>query len=790
MENIITLEVNGQEVQLPEGASLMDAATKAKAYVPHFCYHKKLSIAANCRMCLVEVEKAPKPLPACATLAAKGMKVFTHSDIAVKAQKGVMEFLLINHPLDCPICDQGGECQLQDLSVGYGGSSSRFSEEKRVVFNKDIGPLITTEMTRCINCTRCVRFTDEIAGEMELGQLYRGDRAEITSFIEKSIHSELSGNVIDLCPVGALTSKPFRFRARNWELSSSLGISPHDSIGSNLMLQTRNGELLRVLPQENHEINECWLSDKDRFSYEALKSEDRLTSPMLLQNDQWEKVEWHQALDIACAELRKTASGTEDVSDLACLVSPHATVEEMTLAHLLLKSLGSDNIDFRLRSSDEELDSHTKGTPWLGMKIADISQLDSALIVGSFLNKDHPLLANRFRQSEKKGASLHCIGSSSNHSNIKFDTQVTLPPSLIAQNLETIIEKIEAKQFGNDALSVIAQSLISGKFSSIFLGNLVRQAPNATEIHLLCQKIATLTNSKLGVLGEAAGSVGGYVSQCHPQTKLGLSTKQIISREKPFKVIILINVDPELDTFDGAQTLECLSKAETVIAITPFASPRLKNYADLLLPSSCFSESCGTYINIEGRIQTASGVSKLPGEARPGWKIITALGKMLDSPEFDIDTAEEALMLSMKGKSENGFVTGLDNFLSSEKELGRKMSDMLNVSEEDTLERVSNIPIYESDQIVRRAKSLQKTQDASAPRAYLNQNMLKKYQLSSGEMVDLKVTFGPNKIHSLSIDCKENQTVPDNCIQIAAGHIDTVAIGPMFSKIVLSKRAQ
>ena len=391
---------------------VIEAANRLGIYIPHFCYHRKLAIAANCRMCLVQVEKAPKPVPACATPVAEGMKVFTHSEVAIKAQKGVMEFLLINHPLDCPICDQGGECQLQDLAVGYGGSASRYTEAKRVVPNKEIGPLVAAEeMTRCIHCTRCVRFGQEIAGVMELGMVGRGEHAEILAFVGRTVDSELSGNMIDLCPVGALTSKPFRYTARTWELSRRKSVSPHGGLGSNLVVQVKQDRVMRVLPLENEEINECWLSDKDRFSYEGLNSDERLTRPMIKRDGRWEETDWSIALEEVVRGLKRVreAHGAQAIGALA---TPHSTLEELYLLGRLTRGIGSGNVDFRLRQSDFAADGQAAGVPWLGMSVAELSGLDRALVVGSHLRKDHPLIAARLRQAARKGAQvsvLHCL---------------------------------------------------------------------------------------------------------------------------------------------------------------------------------------------------------------------------------------------------------------------------------------------------------------------------------------------------------------------------------------------
>src|SRR5215510_13914532 len=438
MSAIVNLEVDGKAVQVPGGSTVMEAAHQLGIYVPHFCYHGKLSIAANCRMCLVQVEKAPKPLPACATPVTEGMKVWTSSDYAKQAQRGVMEFLLINHPLDCPICAQGGECQLQDLAVGYGASGSRYDEPKRVVTDKNLGPLISTDMTRCIHCTRCVRFGQEIAGIMELGMIGRGEHAEIITFVGKTVDSELSGNVIDLCPVGALTSKPFRYTARTWELSRRRSVSPHDGLGTNLVVQSKNDRVMRVVPFENDAINECWLSDKDRFSYEGLNSEDRLTRPMLKRGSEWREVDWQKALEFVAAELGEVKAA-HGATAIGALVSPHATLEEMFLAQKLVRAFGSEHVDFRLRQSDFASDGKLKGAPWLGLKFAELGQLDRVLVVGSFLRKDHPLIANRIRQAAKRGQQVNVIHVAGDDLAIALANRAVVRPSELPAMLAQVV---------------------------------------------------------------------------------------------------------------------------------------------------------------------------------------------------------------------------------------------------------------------------------------------------------------------------------------------------------------
>ncbi|TAN71736.1 MAG: NADH dehydrogenase (quinone) subunit G, partial [Gallionella sp.] len=550
---MINVEIDGKLVETERGSTLVDAANKAGVYIPHFCYHKKLSIAASCRMCLVEVEKAPKPLPACATPAADGMKVRTRSEMAVKAQKGVMEFLLINHPLDCPICDQGGECQLQDIAMGYGGTASRYAEEKRIVMHKDIGALVSTrEMSRCIHCTRCVRFGQEIAGLMEMGMAYRGEHAQIMSFVNSSVDSELSGNMIDLCPVGALTSKPFRYTARNWELSRRKSVSPHDSLGSNLAVHVKNNKVMRVTPIENEAVNECWISDKDRFSYEGLNSAERLTKPMLKQDGKWIEVEWPAALEYVANGLR-CVSKDNGAGQIAALATPHSTLEELYLLQKLVRGIGSNNVDFRLRQSDFSADGRQAGThphpnlppegegttassdggeprqflPWLGMPVAEINTRDRFLIVGSFLRKDHPLLAQRVRQAVKRGAQANIVHSADDDLLMNVAIKSIVAPSELADTLAQILKALAAEKQAvpdvsvqgvevGSAAAAIAKSLASGERAAVLLGNFAQQHPQATQIALLAEQIAALCGAKFGFLGEAANSVGGYLAGAVP----------------------------------------------------------------------------------------------------------------------------------------------------------------------------------------------------------------------------------------------------------------------------------
>jgi len=776
---MLEIEIDGKQLQVEDGSTIMDAAHQAGTYIPHFCYHKKLSIAANCRMCLVQVEKAPKPMPACATPVTNGMKVFTHSDLALKAQEGVMEFLLINHPLDCPICDQGGECQLQDLAVGYGAGQSRYEEEKRVVTNKDLGPLVSTDMTRCINCTRCVRFTQEIAGFMEMGQAFRGDRAEIMPFVESTVTTELSGNIIDLCPVGALTSKPFRFSARTWELSRRKSVSPHDGLGSNLIVQTKHDKVMRVLPLENEEINECWLSDRDRFSYEGLNAPDRLTKPMVKQGGEWKEAEWNVALDYVSHALRDVVK-THGGESVGALVSPNATLEEMSLAGKLLRGIGSDNIDFRLRQTDFSADGKRVGTPWLGMKVSDISKLDRVLVVGSFLRKEQPLLAQRLRQVAKRLTQVSVIHSSDDDLLSKLFAKAIVKPSLLPDLLAQVVKaaaEIKGAEVDGVVAAVtvsaeakkIAESLSSARAGAVLLGNFAQQHPQASVLQALARQLAKITGIKVGLLAEAANSVGGYVAKALPQQS-GLNAARLLS--EPRQAYVLLGVEPEFDTADGRTALAALKQAKTVVVLSSFKSAAALEYADVLLPVSPFAETSGTFINTEGRVQSFYAVTKPLAETRPAWKVLRVLGNLLELSGFDYNSSEEVRDEVLGGKPE--FVSGLSNDVT-----GVVVSLPASGNQ---LERVADIPLYFSDALVRRAPSLQATPDASAPVARMSAATLLSVGVADGDNIVVKQGEG-----SVSLAAKLDASVPDHALRIAAAHASTVALGKQFSTLTVEK---
>jgi NADH-quinone oxidoreductase subunit G len=696
---MVEIELDGQKVEVLEGSMVMHAAEKAGTYIPHFCYHKKLSIAANCRMCLVDVEKAPKPMPACATPVTQGMIVRTKSDKAIKAQQSVMEFLLINHPLDCPICDQGGECQLQDLAVGYGGSGSRYEEEKRVVFHKDVGPLVSMqEMSRCIHCTRCVRFGQEVAGVMELGMSHRGEHAEIETFVGQSVDSELSGNMIDICPVGALTSKPFRYSARTWELSRRKSIAPHDSSGANLVVQVKNNEVLRVVPLENEEVNECWIADRDRFSYEALNSSDRLRAPMIKQGGEWKEVDWQTALEYVANGLNQI-SKDHGASSIGALVSPHSTLEELHLASTLVRSLGSDNIDYRLRNAEF---AKAEGVRYLGTSIASLTQLQRVLVVGSNLRKDHPLFAQRIRQAQRNGAQVNAITSKAlfnaadawampvAHADVQ-------EASAWAQSLANVAAAVAAEKGvsapaqgqATPEAQAIAKSLLGGERKAVLLGNAAAHHANASSLLSLAKWIADQTGATYGYLTEAANTVGAQWAKAEPQTG-GLNAAQMLAGG--LKAVLLLNTEPVEDAAAGAKAVAALAAMQMVVTLSPFKTNM--SFSDVLLPIAPFTETSGSFVNAEGRLQSFHAVVKPLAETRPAWKVLRVLANMLGLPQLAFETSQDVL------KQIADTPLNLSNECSSEVRLAGN-SDAPCVAS-----------IYQLDSLVRRAPSLQLTADA------------------------------------------------------------------------------
>jgi NADH-quinone oxidoreductase subunit G len=697
---MVEIELDGQKVEVAEGSMVMHAAEKAGTYIPHFCYHKKLSIAANCRMCLVDVEKAPKPMPACATPVTQGMIVRTKSDKAIAAQKSVMEFLLINHPLDCPICDQGGECQLQDLAVGYGGSSSRYEEEKRVVFHKEVGPLISMEeMSRCIHCTRCVRFGQEVAGAMELGMSHRGEHAEIETFLGQTIDSELSGNMIDICPVGALTSKPFRYHARTWELSRRKSVAAHDSSGANLIVQVKNNQVMRVVPLENEDVNECWIADRERFSYEALNGTDRLTHPMLKQGGEWKTVDWQTALEYVANGLRNIQRD-HGANSIGALVSPHSTVEELYLAGALMRGLGSDNIDHRLRQAEF---GAAEGVRTLGTSIASLSTLQRVLVVGSNLRKDHPLFALRVRHAVRHGAAVNLIADKGafSHSDawaMPVANAVVTDAFAWAQTLADVATAIATEKgvsapcagTASAQAQAIAKSLLGGERKAVLLGNAAAHHANASTLLALANWIAEQTGASVGYLTEAANTVGAQWVAAQPQTG-GKHAGQMLAGG--LKAAILLNTEPEFDSAAGGAAAPALAQAEMVVTLSPFKANMA--FSDVLLPIAPFTETSGSFVNAEGRLQSFHAVVKPLAETRPAWKVLRVLANLLDIPGVSFETSQEVLSRATAQPLAASNVT-------------RSAINLTGT----TTPAPAVASIYQLDGTVRRAPSLQLTADA------------------------------------------------------------------------------
>jgi len=714
---MVNIEINGEAVKARRGDMLIEAADEAGISIPRFCYHKKLSIAANCRMCLVEVDKVPKPLPACATPVTEGMKVFTSSPKAIEAQQGVMEFLLVNHPLDCPICDQGGECELQELSMGYGAAHSDFGEEKRVVGDKDIGPLISTEMTRCIHCTRCVRFGDEIAGVRELGATGRGENLSIGTYIQKSLKSEMSGNVIDLCPVGALTSKPFRYTARAWEMNDHPSIAPHDCAGSAINVKVRRDHVMRVDPRENESINEVWLSDRDRFSYEALNGDDRLTVPMIKQDGEWQQSDWPTALAAVVKGIESAGS------DTGALISSSATIEEMYLLQKLVRGFGSSNIDHRLRQLDFSDQENEPALPWLGEAIESLDNTNAALLIGSYMRKEQPIINHRLRKAVLNGASVMAVNSVDYEFNYRLTERVIASPAGMEHALAAIA-KAAIKQSGKDTPEEltsllhkvkvekqhqrIADTLSKGQQATVLLGTLATLHPAYATLRALTVVIAEHTGASLGYLSAGANSTGAVIAGAQPhrgtagkaESKPGLNVTEMMTQ--PLAAYLLCSVEPELDCVNGVSALAALNEA-FVVSLTPFISDAMKQYANVLLPVSAFSETSGTYVNVEGVWQSFAGCVRPKGEARPAWKVLRVLGNLFKQNGFDYLSSEEV---------RDELATTADSLKPSNAmrwQCPEKLSSL-----ESGVTRIADVPIYAVDGIVRRAVSLQAADENSA----------------------------------------------------------------------------
>ncbi|HMM86354.1 NADH-quinone oxidoreductase subunit NuoG [Azohydromonas sp.] len=767
---MIEIELDGKKVSVPEGSMVMHAADAAGTYIPHFCYHKKLSIAANCRMCLVDVEKAPKPMPACATPVTQGMVVHSRSDKALRAQKSVMEFLLINHPLDCPICDQGGECQLQDLAVGYGHSASRYGEEKRVVAPKDVGPLISMEeMTRCIHCTRCVRFGQEIAGVMELGMVHRGEHSEITTISGGTVDSELSGNMIDICPVGALTSKPFRYSARTWELSRRKSVSPHDSVGANLIVQVKGTRVMRVVPFENEDVNECWIADRDRFSYEALNTDRRLTSPMLKQGGQWRAVDWNTALDYVADGLQriKAEFGAQAIGALG---APGQTCEELHLLARLVRGLGSDNVDHRTRHADF---SPRAGVRWLGTPIASLSSLQRAFVIGAFLRKDQPLLAQRIRQAVRHGAEVSSLNAVHDDWAMPVAHRLSAAPSGWLQALADVAAAVAARTGAAAPLpghatpeaQAVADSLLGGDRKAVLLGNAATWHPQAGALLALANWIGAQCGATVGVLGDAGNAVGAQLVGAMPRAG-GLNAAQMLSQ--PMKALLLLGVEPAHDAADPAAAVAALQGAGMVVALTAF-NDAVVEHADVMLPIAPFTETAGTFVNAEGRAQSFHGVVRPLGETRPAWKVLRVLGNLLGLDGFEHESVDEVRAEAL------GDVASIASRLDNAAAFAAPMPAAAG------LERIADVPIYAGDAIVRRAASLQRTADAARPVAGLPSALWRELGLRVGDHV--RLSRGAAQV---VLAACEDTTLAAGAGRVAAT-ADTAALGALFGPLSVEK---
>jgi NADH-quinone oxidoreductase subunit G len=791
---MLQVEIDGKPVEVEHGSTIIEAADKIGVPIPRFCYHKKLSVAANCRMCLVQVEKFAKPLPACATPVSDGMKIFTRSESAVEAQKSVMEFLLINHPLDCPICDQGGECDLQDIAMGYGGVASRYTEEKRVVINKNIGPLVATDMTRCIQCTRCVRFLKEVGGMMELGMVGRSEHAEITAYVGKSVDSELSGNIIDLCPVGALTSKPFRYSARSWELVRRPSIAPHDGLGSHIEVQVKNNRVMRVVPREKESINECWLSDRDRYSYEGLNSPDRLTTPMIKRGDQWVETDWQSALEFAASRLKETVQ-RDGGNAVGMLISPNSTMEEGWLLKKIARGIDCGNVDHRLRRSDFRLDGHFQGTPWMGCNITDLKQMDRMLIIGSIPRNEHPLLAHHLRSAVRYNeAEISLLNPLGQDLLVPVANKVIVSPDGMVEMLLQVLKAVsglerrslclclppaltklmETVEVGETA-KAIAESLAGHGKSydlvsprvGVFLGNLAQHNPRYAELYTLAEAIASLNGATFGVFSETNNRVGLNLARAIPR-RGDLNSRTML--EQPRKAYILVNVEPELDCHNGHMAAKAMAEASCVIALTPYKSEALRD-ADVLLPIAPFTETSGTFTSMEGRVQSFAAAVKPLGECRPGWKVLRVLGNLMGLEGFDFNSSDEVKTEIFGGEKPSTVIWNkLNNNL-------RELFDIEIRPASASLQRIGDIPLYQTDSTVRRAPSLQAVGKDCVGYVAMNGADIENAKLTVGSSV--RVTQSGE---SVVLPLRRDDRLARGCARVPASPA-TAMLGDLFGEI-------
>jgi len=784
------IEINGKPLQVADGAMVIEAADNAGITIPRFCYHKKLSVAANCRMCLVEVDNVPKPVPACATPVTDGMKIFTKSTMALDAQKSVMEFLLINHPLDCPICDQGGECDLQDIAVGFGQDISRYAEQKRVVADKNIGPLIATEMTRCIHCTRCVRFGQEVAGIMELGATGRGDHTRIGTYVERTVSSEMSGNVIDLCPVGALTSKPYRYTGRPWENKQTKSIAAHDCVGSNTEIETRRNRVMRVLPEENEALNEIWLSDRDRFSYPGLKHEDRLQSPMIKQGDQWKETDWQTALNYAFEGL-KTVINKDGVENIGALVSPSATVEEMYLLQKLMRAIGSNNIDHRLRQANFSGQDNAPQFPALAQSLTELENNNAILLVGSWIRKDQPIIGHRVRKASRNGATVMAVNAVDFDFNFPVAEKAITSPAQMVNSLAAItralisltgkpaaegLDKLLSGVTPDENHTKIAEHLNSAEKATVILGTQAMLQPQLADLRVLSSMIAELSGATLSILTDGANAAGAWLTGTVPhRTCGGESTSGKNAREmlvSGMNAYVLLDIEPEFDTADPAVAIKAMTDADFVISMTPFVTDEMKAYADVLLPVSPSSETSGTFVNAEGTWQSFTGAVTPLAETRPAWKVLRVLGNIFEVDGFDYITSED---VRDEAKQKIGSIENSNKIEWQCPESLAQQSDAIN--------RIGLLPIYAVDNVVRRSDALQQTDDAIPACVIMNAELAKQNNIQDED--DVIIAQADNKV---TLRAYIEDSVPDNCVMIPQGVEGVGRLGAAYSEITLSTK--
>ena len=775
---MINIEIDGIPLTVDPSKMIIQAADEAGIDIPRFCYHKKLSIAANCRMCLVEVEKANNALPACATPVSEGMKIFTASPVAKAAQRGVMEFLLINHPLDCPICDQGGECELQDLSMGYGGGVGRFSENKRVVKDKDIGALVKTDMTRCIHCTRCVRFGQEIAGIKELGATGRGEHMEIGTYIEQSLGSELSGNIIDLCPVGALTSKPFRYKARAWELSSHASIAPHDAVGSNIEIHTRRDEVMRVVPRDNDALNETWLSDRDRFSYLGLSHEERATSPMVKQNGQWQKVDWQTALNTAVEGLKRVIDQA-DAEQVAGLAAPTTSLEEAYLFQKLMNGLGVTNLDHRHRQQDFADDGVDYDQD---VALSDIEEAETILVVGSAIRREQPILAHRIRQAALSGTRVNELNFFASDLLMPVDTQLAVNIELMLAHLSGIAKALLslAKVDESDWVTLlenvvpeaadqtIALQLSNADKAMIMMGDLAKNHPEASKIKALLALIARLSGSDLLILPTANSKAANLVGLL-PKAEGSLNGQQ--SWQAKLKSYVLLGLEPELDCANTAEAMSALRSAECVVALNSYVTEAMLSYADVILPVSPFAESSGTFVGVDGQWQAYTGAVSPKGESRPAWKVLRVLANLADLEGFEYVSSQD-VSDEVKAMIQGKTATDTETYCP----------DKLSVTMDSRLQMISEVPMYQIDSVVRRSHALAETvENQGAFVAAINSAEASQLGLSQAQRV---VVTSDNQ--SIELAFSVDDAIADGCIHMPTGIVEMSDFAPAFSSVSVS----